>query len=66
MAQTEGCTVENCDLFDFMAKYVGLSVLHPGGLKATEKLAEDLKISKNTKVIDIAFGKGTMLAPLSC
>lgn len=59
MAQTGGCTIENCDLFDFMAKYVGLSVLHPGGLKATEKLAENLKINRNTKVIDIACGKGT-------
>jgi ubiquinone/menaquinone biosynthesis C-methylase UbiE len=53
------CTIETCDLFDFMAKYVGLSVLHPGGLKATEKMAEDLHISKSTKVIDIACGRGT-------
>ncbi len=59
MTQNQGCTIETCDLFDFMAKYVGLSVLHPGGLKATEKLAEDLKINKNTRVIDIACGKGT-------
>jgi ubiquinone/menaquinone biosynthesis C-methylase UbiE len=59
MAEEQGCTIETCDLFEFMAKYVGLSVLHPGGLKATEKLAEKLKINKNTRVIDIACGKGT-------
>lgn len=59
------CTIETCDLFDFMAKYVGLTVLHPGGLKATEDLAEKLKIDKNTKVIDIACGKGTTAVHLA-
>jgi ubiquinone/menaquinone biosynthesis C-methylase UbiE len=59
MEQPQGCTIDTCDLFDFRAKYVGLSLLHPGGLKATEKLAEDLKINNNSKVIDIACGRGT-------
>jgi ubiquinone/menaquinone biosynthesis C-methylase UbiE len=59
MEENSTCTIENCDIFDFMANYVGLSVLHPGGLKATEKLASDLRINKNTKIIDIACGKGT-------
>jgi ubiquinone/menaquinone biosynthesis C-methylase UbiE len=53
------CSVEKCDIFDFMAQYVGLSVLHPGGFKATERLAEECKISKQTRVLDIACGKGT-------
>jgi ubiquinone/menaquinone biosynthesis C-methylase UbiE len=53
------CTIEKCDIFDFMAKYVGLSVLHPGGFSATEKLAEECKIDKETRVLDIACGKGT-------
>ena len=59
MDTKQGCTIDNCDLFDFMANYVGLSVLHPGGFDATDKLANDLQINSNTKVIDIACGKGT-------
>ncbi|UCH89006.1 MAG: class I SAM-dependent methyltransferase, partial [Thermoplasmata archaeon] len=59
MGQEIKCSIETCDLFDFMANYVGLSVLHPGGLKATEVLAKELKIDENTRVIDIACGKGT-------
>jgi SAM-dependent methyltransferase len=42
-----------------MSNYVGLSVLHPGGFKATEELAGACKIDKSTRVIDIACGKGT-------
>lgn len=53
------CTIEKCDIFDFMAKYVGLSVLHPGGFQATKKLAQACMIGRNTKVLDIACGKGT-------
>lgn len=53
------CTIEKCDIFDFMAKYVGLSVLHPGGFRATEKLADECRIDKQTRVLDIACGKGT-------
>ncbi len=26
------CDAEACDTFQFMAKYLGLSVLHPGGI----------------------------------
>ena len=58
-AETSECTIEDCDIFDFMAKYVGLSVLHPGGFNATKKLADECKIDKQTRVLDIACGKGT-------
>lgn len=53
------CTIEKCDIFDFMAKFVGLSVLHPGGFRATERLADECEIDKQTRVLDIACGKGT-------
>jgi len=53
------CTIEKCDIFDFMAKYVGLSVLHPGGFFSTNKLLDTCRLDKNKKVLDIACGKGT-------
>jgi ubiquinone/menaquinone biosynthesis C-methylase UbiE len=53
------CSVEKCDIFDFMALHVGLTVIHPGGLKATAALAEGLKIGPDSRVIDIGCGKGT-------
>lgn len=34
------CSIEACDIFDFMAYHVGMTVLHPGGLWATEKLVD--------------------------
>jgi ubiquinone/menaquinone biosynthesis C-methylase UbiE len=55
----DSCCIEKCDIFDFMAHFVGMSVLHPGGFAATQKLAEACKINCNSKVIDIACGKGT-------
>lgn len=51
--------IEKCDIFDFMVDHVGLSVLHPGGFAATEELADDCKIDDQTRVLDIACGKGT-------
>ncbi|GAI33601.1 unnamed protein product, partial [marine sediment metagenome] len=59
MDQNERCTIEKCDIFDFMAQYVGMSVLHPGGFRATRTLAEACHIDEQSKVIDIACGKGT-------
>jgi SAM-dependent methyltransferase len=53
------CTIEACDIFDFMASYVGLSVIHPGGFNATRELAESCHLDSHTKVVDIACGKGT-------
>jgi len=52
-------SVAKCDIFDFMAKHVGMTVIHPGGFEATNKLIQPLKISSDSKVIDIACGKGT-------
>lgn len=52
-------TIAKCDIFEFMAKHVGMTVIHPGGFKATRKLVDALKISPDSKVIDIACGKGT-------
>lgn len=48
-----------CDVFDFFANHLGLTVIHPGGLKATQRLEDTLKIDSNTKVLDIACGKGS-------
>lgn len=53
------CSISTCDIFDFMAQHVGLTVIHPGGFKATKKLATYLRINEHSKVIDIACGKGT-------
>jgi ubiquinone/menaquinone biosynthesis C-methylase UbiE len=57
--EKQKCTIENCDIFDFMAKHVGLTVIHPGGFNATRMLAESCHLNENKKVIDIACGKGT-------
>jgi len=56
---TAQCTVEKCDIFDFMARHVGMTVIHPGGFAATRKLAEACHLDSKTKVVDIACGKGT-------
>ncbi|MBI5680940.1 MAG: class I SAM-dependent methyltransferase [Methanobacterium sp.] len=48
-----------CDIFEFFANHLGLTVIHPGGLKATRKLEETMQIDSNTKVLDIACGKGS-------
>lgn len=42
-----------------MADIVGMTVLHPGSLKATDRLAELCRIDRDCKVLDIACGKGT-------
>ena len=56
---SEQCTVEKCDIFDFMARHVGMTVIHPGGFAATRKLAEACHLDSKMKVVDIACGKGT-------
>jgi len=48
-----------CDIFEFMAKHVGMTVIHPGGFGATNQLLKALNIKNDSKVIDIACGKGT-------
>ncbi|MFH2011230.1 MAG: methyltransferase domain-containing protein [Pseudomonadota bacterium] len=52
-------SISKCDIFDFMARFVGLTIIHPGGYNATKQLLDTLDISKDSKVIDIACGKGT-------
>lgn len=59
------CDVNKCDIFDFMAEHVGLTVLHPGGYAATQKLANLCHLSGDTKVLDLACGKGTSAIYLS-
>lgn len=49
-------TVSKCDIFDFMAKHVGMTVIHPGGFAATRQLIKALGISRDSRVIDIACG----------
>jgi len=53
------CSIEQCDIFDFMANFVGLTVIHPGGFEATRRLLEACHIDKHSKVLDIGCGKGT-------
>ena len=59
MVDSEDCTIEKCDIFDFMAQHVGLSVLHPGGFEAANELAIKCGFDRDKKIIDIACGKGT-------
>jgi hypothetical protein len=41
------CEPDECDTFQFMAKKLGMKVLHPGGLDATEILAKRAGISRD-------------------
>ncbi len=59
MCDMNRCSIEKCEFFDFMANFVGITVLHPGSLKATDELAKMCCINRNIKVLDIACGKGT-------
>jgi ubiquinone/menaquinone biosynthesis C-methylase UbiE len=52
-------SISECEIFDFMANHLGLTVIHPGGLKATQKLEDTLQINSKTKILDIACGKGS-------
>lgn len=52
-------SIAKCDIFDFFANHLGLTVIHPGGFNATRKLEDSLEISSDTKVLDIACGKGS-------
>jgi len=53
------CSIEQCDIFDFMADVVGLTVIHPGGFSATHRLLTACHIDERAKVLDIGSGKGT-------
>jgi ubiquinone/menaquinone biosynthesis C-methylase UbiE len=43
---------------DEMMYSCGVEILHPGGLEKTFEMADDCKINKNSKVLDIGSGKG--------
>ena len=58
-SEDKKCLIEQCDIFDFMANHVGLTIIHPGGLEATNTLLESCQINKSSKVLDIGCGKGT-------
>lgn len=51
--------ISKCDTFDFMANIIGLPILHPGGLRATEEMIKLCKITEKTKILDVACGRGT-------
>ena len=57
--QDKTCSIEQYDIFDFMANHVGLTVIHPGGFDATRKLLGSCHIDKRSKILDIGCGKGT-------
>lgn len=51
--------LEECSAVEFMAHFVGLSILHPGGYNTTDELADLCEVDENTKLVDIGCGKGT-------
>jgi SAM-dependent methyltransferase len=56
---SSACGPDECDTFKFMAKKLGIKVLHPGGLKATELLADRCGISKDMTILDAGCGSGS-------
>lgn len=46
--------ISKCDIFDFMAKYVELTIVHPGGFDSTRQLPSTLQVRSDSKVIDIS------------
>lgn len=56
---SETCQVGRCDIFEFMAQHVGLTVIHPGGLSATSQLAAACGLREGHRVLDLGCGKGT-------
>ena len=53
------CEPDDCDTFKFMAKRLGMNVLHPGGLDATEILAKRCGFSESTTILDAGCGSGS-------
>jgi ubiquinone/menaquinone biosynthesis C-methylase UbiE len=50
---------QTCSVFDFMAKEIGIKVLHPGGYKSTKKICSMCDLNENSYVFDLACGVGT-------
>ena len=48
---------DELDIEDYMAS-VGVDMLHPGGMRRTEELAEMCSIAKGCKVLDVGCGYG--------
>lgn len=57
--QLDSCGSNECDTFQFMATHLGVTVLHPGGLAATQTLAEHCKLSPEMTVLDAGCGSGS-------
>ena len=53
------CPPAECDTFQFMAKRMGLKVLHPGGLTSTDILARLFGLKKGMTVLDAGCGRGS-------
>ena len=49
----------DCGLFDFMAKDIGIQVLHPGGYEATNTLLSCCELDETSHVLDVACGSGS-------
>ena len=55
---TEKVSLISMANIDEMMYSCGVEILHPGGLEKTFEMADDCKINKNSKVLDIGSGKG--------
>ena len=53
------CEPDECDTFQFMAKTLQMNVLHPGGFQGTKLLAEQIRITENTILLDAGCGSGS-------
>lgn len=59
MKQDDCCSIEKCDVLDFMSNTVGMTVLHPGGMAATRQMAVACQIGPQTRILDNACGSGS-------
>ncbi|MBU2610010.1 MAG: class I SAM-dependent methyltransferase, partial [Chloroflexi bacterium] len=50
--------VEQLDLFEFMSHVMGYTIMHPGALSATDRLAQMVHVGPETSVLDVGSGKG--------
>jgi ubiquinone/menaquinone biosynthesis C-methylase UbiE len=62
MSLKNGLTMAN---IDEMMYSCGVEILHPGGLEKTFEMADNCKITKDSKVLDIGSGKGITAIYLS-
>jgi len=50
--------VEQPDLFEFMSNVMGYTIMHPGALSATDRLAQMVHVGPEMSVLDVGSGKG--------